>query len=322
MPRSSSSSSPSGDRRSPRRTSTRLRPRPIGAHQSIAGGLPRAVERAVATGCGCLQIFTRNINRWENPPIDPAEAAAFRAAVKAAGLRPVVAHDSYLINPASADASLRTRSIDALVDELRRAELLGIHWVVAHPGAAGDQPPALAVKRAAAGIATALRRTRSLAAGILIETTAGQGSCLGASFAEIGAMLRMIDAVPDHGRRVGVCLDTCHVFAAGYPLAPATALDATLAEFDRLIGLRRLKLIHANDSKRERGSRVDRHEAIGQGHIGRTAFALLMRHPRLARVPIVLETPKEGPNGTVTPAHDRRNLAMLRRLSAAGSRPG
>jgi deoxyribonuclease-4 len=286
----------------------------VGAHQSIAGGLDRAVQRAVETGCECLQIFTRNINQWAVSPIDPGAAAAFREAVRAAGLACVVAHDSYLINPASADAALRKKSIAGLVEELRRADLLGIRWVVAHPGAAGEQPAERAVARAAAGIAAALRTTKGMDAGILIETTAGQGSCLGATFEEIGAMLGIIDAVPGLKRRVGVCLDTCHVFAAGYRLAPASALEDTLRQFDRHIGLDRLAVIHANDSKRELGSRVDRHEGIGKGRIGREAFRLLVNHPKLAGIPLILETPKEGPDGTPSPAVDRRNLAALRRL--------
>ncbi|NBW97725.1 MAG: deoxyribonuclease IV, partial [Planctomycetia bacterium] len=257
----------------------------MGAHQSIAGGFVEAVARAVETGCDCLQVFTRNINRWDVSPLDPAEAAAFREAVRAAGLRMVIAHDSYLINPASADRDLRDRSIAGLVTELERADALGIPWVVAHPGAAGDQPPDVAAARAADGIAAALAATRRLAAGILIETTAGQGSCLGAGFAEIGGMLARIDARPGLRSRVGVCLDTCHVFAAGYALAPQSALDATLGEFDAEIGLDRLVAIHANDSKKDRGSRVDRHEAIGKGRIGREAFRLLVNEPRLRGIP-------------------------------------
>jgi deoxyribonuclease-4 len=305
-------------RRRPTRPRPKPAPRPLGAHQSIAGGFTRAVDRAVETGCTSLQIFTRNINQWRVAPLDAGEAAAFRAAVRVAGLAFVVAHDSYLINPASADAALRARSIGGLVEELRRAEALGIRWVVAHPGAAGEQPVARAVARAAAGIATALERTSELAAGILVETTAGQGSCLGATFEEIGAILEHVDAVPGLRRRIGVCLDTCHVFAAGYPLAPRAALDDTLRRFDRAIGLGRLKLIHANDSKRELGSRVDRHEALGRGKIGREAFGLIVNHPRLAGIPIVLETPKEGPDGVAHPRHDRANLAFLRRLAKRG----
>jgi deoxyribonuclease-4 len=290
-------------------------PAPLGAHQSIAGGYHKAVERAVETGCQALQVFTRNINQWQTKPISPAEAAAFRRAVKEAKLAFVVAHDSYLINPAAADATLRKKSIAGLVEELERAETLGIPWVVAHPGAAGEQPVAKAVERAARGIAAALRQTAGLRAGILIETTAGQGSCLGARFEEIGTMLELIDAEPGLRRRVGVCLDTCHVFAAGYPLFPKSALDATLAAFDTAIGLGRLKCIHANDSKKDLGSRVDRHEAIGQGKIGREAFRLVVNEPRLAGIPLVLETPKEGPDGKPSPARDRANLALLRRLA-------
>lgn len=306
-------------------TPAAIRPHPVlGAHQSIAGGFTKAVERALETGCECLQVFTRNINRWDVAPLDPAAAAAFRRAVQEAGLRLVIAHDSYLINPAAADETLRRKSIAGLVTELERAEALGIPWVVAHPGAAGDQPLEVAVARAAEGIAAALRATPGLAAGILIETTAGQGSCLGASFAEIGAMLERIDAVPGLRRRVGVCLDTCHVFAAGYPLAPQAALDATLAEFDACIGLDRLVAIHANDSKKDRGSRVDRHEAIGKGKIGREAFRLVINDPRLRGIPLFLETPKEDAQGAMTPAQDRANLAVLRRLCApaAGGRRG
>ncbi len=247
------------------------------------------------TGCECLQIFTRNVNRWDTKPIDPADAEAFRAAVSAAGLEPVVAHNSYLINPASADPQLRDRSIDGLVIELERADLLGIPWVVAHPGAAGSSNRDEAVVRAAEGFRDAILKTPQLSAGLLIETTAGQGSCLGHTFEEIAAMLAIIDHEPSTKNRIGVCLDTCHVFAAGYPLAPASALDA-------------------NDSKKDLGSRVDRHDGIGQGKIGGRAFGLLMRHPRLAHVPMILETPKEGEDGKPDPAIDRANLARLRRL--------
>ena len=147
-----------------------------------------------------------------------------------------------------------------------------------------------------------------------MQSPAGQGSCLGATFEEIGSMLDRIDKQPGLAKRVGVCLDTCHVFAAGYPLSPLESLDDTLRQFDRAIGLERLVVIHANDSKRELGSRVDRHEAIGQGKIGREAFRLIMNHPKLAHVPLILETPKEGADGKVSPAKDRDNLATLRRM--------
>ena len=302
-----------GHARTPHAVRSHGRRRSIGAHQSIAGGLKRAVERAVDTGCECLQIFTRNVNRWEAAPIDPHDAREFRRAVKESGLTLVVAHDSYLINPAAADVSLRRRSIAGLVTEIERAAQLGIPWVVAHPGAAGDQPRAKAVSRAAAGIAMALDRTHDVDTGILVETTAGQGSCLGDTFEEIAAILEIIDASGDGlAARVAVCLDTCHVFAAGYPLSPRPELDRTIAAFDATIGLKRLRLIHANDSKRDRGSRVDRHQAIGKGRIGSEAFELIMNHPRLATVPLILETPKEGADGKVCPETDRSNLAALR----------
>jgi len=312
MPRSSSAPS-----RRPSRPASRSAgsARLFGAHHSIAGGMPKAVERAVETGCNCLQVFTRNINQWAVKPLDPAVAAAFRDAVAEAGLKLVVAHDSYLINPASADDDLREKSIAGLVTELERADMLGIPWVVAHPGAAGEQERAVAVRRVADGIAEALKRTKTLSSGILIETTAGQGSCLGDTFAEIAAMLKRIDRAKTLQPRVAICLDTCHVFAAGYPLSPRSALDETLQEFDQTIGLKRLKLIHANDSKREQGSHVDRHEAIGKGHIGQAAFKLLVTHPKLKKVPFILETPKEGADGKPDPANDIRNLQLLRRMA-------
>ncbi len=290
----------------------------LGAHQSVAGGFSKAVDRAVETGCTCLQIFTRNVNRWDAAPIADADAEAFRAAVAAAGLGCVVAHDSYLINPAAADDVLRAKSIDGMVVELERAARLGIRWVVAHPGAAGAQPRETAVERAADGIAAALERTAGTDTGILVETTAGQGSCLGDTFEEIAAILARVDAAGFAGR-VGVCLDTCHVFAAGYPLAPRADFEATVDAFERTIGLGRLELIHANDSKKPLGSHVDRHAGIGEGEIGTEAFALLLAEPRLARVPVVLETPKEGADGKPDPEQDRRNLAILARLDSARS---
>ena len=290
--------------------------RPFGAHQSIAGGLPKAVERAIETGCDCMQIFTRNVNQWPVKPIDEDIAAAFREAVTTANLKLVIAHDSYLINPASGNETLREKSIQGLVTELERADLLGIPWVVAHPGAAGDQDRTVAVNRAADGIIESLRRTKKLSSGILIETTAGQGTCLGDTFEEIAAMLHRIDKIKSLQKRVAVCLDTCHVFAAGYPLNPKKSLDETIKQFDDTIGLPRLKVIHANDSKREQGSHVDRHEGIGEGAIGRAAFKLLVTHPKLKKIPFILETPKEGADGKPDPTNDIRNIKLLRRLES------
>lgn len=281
----------------------------IGAHQSIAGGLDKSVKRAVETGCRCLQIFTRNINRWDTPAIDPVVAKAFRSAVEESGITNVIAHDSYLINPASADENLRNKSIDGLVIELERAELLNIRWVVAHPGAAVNAPAADALVRAATGIREALERTSGMKAGILVETTAGQGSCLGATFEEISEILSRVDSP-----RVGTCLDTCHIFAAGYPLWPPERFDETFDTFDRLVGFDSLVALHMNDSKRECGSRVDRHEGIGKGKIGSEAFGLIVNHPQLSRIPMYLETPKEDASGKVSAACDRDNITCLMSL--------
>jgi deoxyribonuclease-4 len=274
---------------------------------SIAGGLPLGIERALKVKARALQIFTKNASQWKAKPLAEIESQAFRDAWQASGLAPVLAHDSYLINLASPTPALRKQSIDALADELRRAEALGVRYLVTHPGAHMGS----GVREGCDRVAESLNRARALAPAptviVLLETVAGQGSALGRRFEELARMREGVE------RRdlTQFCLDTCHVHAAGYDLTTDEGYEETIQEFDAILGLESLRAFHVNDSKNERGSRVDRHEHIGKGRIGVAAFARLMRDPRFRTVPKLLETPK-GADGVVM---DRRNLALLRRLA-------
>jgi deoxyribonuclease IV len=289
----------------------------LGAHLSIAGGLPRAVDRAEASRCRALQIFTKSAGQWRARPLPPEEIAEFRARVAASPLGSVVAHNSYLINIAAADPVLRTRSIEALTEELDRAQALGLDGLVMHPGSytTGTEEGGLTL------IAQALRRLiRARPRGtvrILLEQTAGQGTNLGHRFEHLAAILDRVDRSP----RVAVCLDTCHLLAAGYDLCSETGYRETFETFDRLIGLDRLALFHLNDSKKPCGSRVDRHEHIGKGCLGLDPFRRLLNDPRFASLPMVLETPKldtpESRRASDADPWDRRNLRVLRKLIGA-----
>lgn len=279
---------------------------PLGAHQSISGGTPRAVERGLEAGCRVLQIFVKNNNRWVGRPLDRPEARAFRSAARGAGLSRVVAHTSYLINLASPVAELRRRSIEALAEEIERCQRLGIPDLVLHPGAHCGEGETAGVARIATSLDEVFERTAGARVRILLETAAGQGSCVGHRFEHLRDILGAVRVT----RRVAACLDTCHVHAAGYDIVTREGYSETIAAFDRTVGLSRLAAIHVNDSKRPRGSRVDRHEHIGRGTIGRPGFRNLMTDPRLARIPKFLETPKDD-----TLVQDRKNLAVLRRLA-------
>ena len=279
---------------------------PLGAHQSIAGGTPRAVERGVEVGCRVIQIFVKNSNRWVGRPIDRPEARAFRSAARGAGLARVVAHTSYLINLASPVAELRRRSIEALAEEIDRCRRLGIPDLVLHPGAHCGEGESAGVARIAASLDEVFDRTAAAPIRILLETAAGQGSCVGHRFEHLRDILGAVRTP----RRVAACFDTCHVHAAGYDIVSARGYARTIADFDRTVGLGRLAAIHVNDSKKPRGSRVDRHEHIGRGTIGRRGFRNPMTDPLLAAIPKFLETPKDD-----TLDLDRKNLATLRRLA-------
>lgn len=274
---------------------------------SVAGGLVLGIERAINLRIRALQIFTKNASQWNAKPLEEEPVRAFRSAWAASGLAPVVAHGSYLINLASPDPALRRRSIEAMADELSRAEALGVRYVVTHPGAHMGSGAAAGCDRAA----ESLERARALAPApsviVLLETVAGQGTTIGRRFEE----LARIRAGVSRRDLVAVCFDTCHVHAAGYDLVTERGFDETFEEFDAALGLETLRVFHVNDSKHDRGSRVDRHAHIGRGRMGPEPFARMLRETRFRHVPKLLETPK-GKDGVVM---DRRNLAFLRRLA-------
>jgi deoxyribonuclease IV len=285
----------------------------LGAHMSVAGGLPRAVDRAVVHRCDALQIFAKNASQWRGRLIPREEIREFRRKLRASGIWPAVSHASYLINLATTDRALRHQSIAAMADEIDRAESLGLLGVVLHPGCytAGNEADGLSlIADALLGLLRERRRGKTM---ILLEQTAGQGTALGATFEQLASIIAKMQ---DH-RRVGVCLDTCHLIAAGYDIVSPEGYASTFKQFGRLVGFERLKAFHLNDSKKPLGSRVDRHEHIGQGHLGLEPFRRLVNDRRFRDLPMLLETPKgegkaSGPI-TVDPM-DERNLNLLRRL--------
>ncbi|MCC7042350.1 MAG: deoxyribonuclease IV [Acidobacteria bacterium] len=284
---------------------------------SVAGGVTRAVERAVLHGCESLQIFTKNASQWRAKPIDPAEARQFRDAVAANGLRPVVSHASYLINLATADPALRAQSRAALLDELDRADALGLAGVVLHPGTCTSGTEDDALTLVADAIRGVFADRPNLQIQLLLEHTAGQGRTIGYTFDHLATVIERLDG---HAA-VGICLDTCHLLASGYDIASEAGFASTFTEFERRIGFARLKVIHANDSKKPRGSRIDRHEHIGDGCVGDAAFARIATDPRFDGLPMILETAKSTdagrPNVVVLDPLDARNLETLRRLRGA-----
>jgi len=286
--------------------------RPLGAHMSIAGGLDLAVERGAAIGCTAIQIFNKSNNQWAARPLGDAEVERFRAARTLAGIDPVVAHDSYLINLCSPNDALYARSIDALVEEMERCRRLGVDWLIVHPGGHMGQGEEFGVRRMAGAIDEIHRRLSVGGTDIAIETMAGQGTVIGHRFEQIAAILAHVKS-PE---RLGVCLDTCHVFAAGYDLRTPGAYAETMRRFDGEIGFKRLRAVHVNDSKKDLGSRVDRHEHVGKGYLGLGAFGLLMNDPRFLNVPLLLETPKDES----TLKEDVQNLTTLIGLVDAGVR--
>jgi deoxyribonuclease-4 len=280
---------------------------------SVAGGLPRAVERAIVHHCESLQIFAKNANQWRGREIPAAEAREFRARVKASGIWPVVSHASYLINLATTNRVLRRQSLAAMGDEIDRAEALGLLGVVLHPGCYTTGSEADGLQLIADGLLELLRARRRGKTMVLLEQTAGQGTALGATFEQLASIMAKMN---DH-RRVGVCLDTCHLLAAGYDVTSDQGYTSTFAQFERLIGVERLKAFHMNDSKKPLGSRVDRHEHIGDGFVGLDAFRRIVNDMRFRDLPMMLETPKtEGRPPTLIAVDplDERNLDTLRRL--------
>lgn len=286
----------------------------LGAHLSIAGGLPRAVDRAEASGCEALQIFTKSAGQWRAREIPDAEIALFRRRVRETKIGPVVAHNSYLINLAAADPELRARSIGALRDELDRAETLGLDGLVMHPGSYTSGTEAGGLRLIAEGLAEIFESRPEARTRVLLEHTAGQGTNLGHRFEHLAEIIERLGGT----RRVGVCLDTCHLIAAGYDICSEAGYEATFRQFGRIVGFGRLKAFHVNDSKKPCGSRVDRHEHIGKGCLGLAPFRRILNDPRFAKLPMLLETPKlDTPQSRrlsdVDPL-DKRNLGVLRKL--------
>jgi deoxyribonuclease-4 len=282
---------------------------------SIAGGLHLALERGAALGCFAVQIFVKNQRQWAARPLGDDEARAFRAARRSTGVRAVFAHASYLINLASPDPIAWERAVSFFTDELERAEALGLACVAIHPGSHLGTGIETGLDRVATAVREVLRRTRGYRVRVALENTAGGGGSVGRTFGELGALLRRLQG----GRRVGVCLDTCHLFAAGYDIRWPAGYHAAMDECAREVGMSRVLAFHLNDARAPLGSGLDRHEHIGRGYLGLPAFRLLLNDPRFATVPKVLETPKDP-----EPEADLRNLATLRglrRVSGTSSRP-
>ncbi|MBI4245888.1 MAG: deoxyribonuclease IV [Candidatus Rokubacteria bacterium] len=274
---------------------------------SVAGGLHLALERGHELECGAVQIFLKNQRQWAAPPLTAEAVRLFAAARRATGIRAVFAHASYLVNLAAPDDRRWAQAVDAFTDELERAETLGLLCVVIHPGSHLGTGLDAGLTRAAAALDEASRRTAGYRVRIALENTAGAGHVLGRSFGELGALFRRA-ARPE---RLGVCIDTCHLFAAGYDVRTPAGWRQTMAECGREVGFRRVLAFHLNDARAPLGSGLDRHEHIGRGQLGLAPFRWLLADPRFHRVPKVLETPKDP-----EPEADRTNLRVLRRLRA------
>jgi deoxyribonuclease-4 len=290
----------------------------FGVHTSIAGGLPNAVRAAVLKGCDGFQIFARNPRGWSERALSRQEVREFRRAREQAGLWPLAIHSVYLINLAAQDEQLLARSRDSFRQEILRSLEIGADFLVVHPGNpktasadAGIQTAIESVRAAAAGLklngaaASQSRANRKNCLTILIENTAGQGSSIGCNFEQVADIVAALeDDVP-----VGVCLDTAHTFASGYNIATKSGFKLTVQKIERSFGFDKLRLIHCNDSKAALGSRVDRHQHIGLGHIGIDAFQRFLHHPKFRAVPFILETPVDEVRD------DEGNLTVMRELS-------
>lgn len=278
----------------------------FGAHMPISGGVENAPLSGAGVGCAAMQIFTKSSNQWAAKKLEPASVDAYLKNLAESGIKAVASHDSYLINLGSPDKALREKSLDAFVTEIGRCATLKIPFLIFHPGSHVGSGEDAGLEAVAECMNSALERTKQHSdVRLVIETTAGQGTNLGYKFEQVA---RLIGLVKDK-RRVGVCLDTCHVFAAGYEIRTPEGYKRTFGEFDRIIGLDELVFFHINDSKKDLGSRVDRHEHIGKGFIGEKAFELLVNDRRFFKTPMVLETPKGADL-----KEDVENLATLRRL--------
>ena len=277
----------------------------LGAHTSIAGGVSSAVIIAQKLRFSAMQIFSKNNNRWYSKPLDENEVNLFKSRLSKSGIKFVVVHDSYLINLCSSNNEILMKSRKSFIDELERCEILDIPYLNFHPGSHGGMGEEKGLKLIAESLNFIHDRTKSFKAGSMLEATAGQGTALGYRFEQ----LRKIIDLVERKERMSVCIDTAHIFAAGYNIRDPAGYEAVIKEFDDIIGLENLKCLHMNDSKRELGSRVDRHEHIGKGHIGREGFANIMNDKNILHVPKILETPKGKKQ-----LEDIKNLNVLRSL--------
>ena len=283
----------------------------LGAHMSVAGGCHNALLRGKELGCTAVQLFSKNANQWNSKPIEPESAALFKSTREECGYEPtdLMVHDSYLINLATPDDVLWEKSLAAFGHELDRCETLGIPWLVTHAGAHMGSGEEAGLERIASGLERVLSERPEQGVTVLLETTAGQGTCLCYCFEHIASVIELVSE--QNRPRVGVCWDTCHLYAAGIDFTDEDKYERMVASFDRIVGLDRLKAIHMNDSKKGIGSRVDRHDHIGKGTLGLEPFRFIMNDSRLMTLPKVLETPKDP-----EPQADLDNLATLKSLVA------
>lgn len=278
----------------------------LGAHMSISGGVFNALMHGEKASCDTIQIFVKSSNQWKAKPFTLQELDRYHQELKRTGIDPVVAHASYLINLGSPDDELLQKSREAFLVEMDRCEKLEIPYLVVHPGAPKDSGEEYGIKTIAESINWLFDRAADHKVKVTLETTAGQGSSLGHTFEQLAAI---IDKVDDRDR-VCVCFDTCHAHVAGYDIATRKGYDQTWADFERIIGIEKLAVMHLNDAKKEIGSRIDRHEHIGKGKLGERAFSYIMTDKRFKRIPKILETPKGDDNRM-----DEVNLALLKKLA-------
>jgi len=279
----------------------------LGAHTSVAGGVSKAIPLAEKLGFTAIQIFSKNNNRWEAKPLEETEVERFKTLWENSGIKYIVTHDSYLINLCAKDENNLQKSRNAFVDELERCEKLGIEYLNFHPGAHGGQGEEDGLKIIVESLNIAHEKTKGVNVSSMIELTAGQGTNLGYRFEHIARIIELVD----NPERVTACIDTAHIFAAGYNIKDETEYEKVISDFDSIIGLDKLKCFHMNDSKKELGSRVDRHEHIGKGFIGLEGFRNIMNDSRIESVPKILETPKGKEQ-----LEDLENLKILRSLIA------
>ncbi len=277
----------------------------LGSHTSVSGGIHTAFARASSIGCTTMQVFVKNANQWYGKPATEDDVLKYREAEAESNVRPVIAHAAYLVNLCAANPAIRTKSREGFVDELRRCEKFGIKALVVHPGAHVGAGEDEGIKQIAESLNATHEQTKSFRTLSALETTAGQGTTLGYRFEHLR---RIIDLVDDKDR-IAVCIDTCHLFAAGYPVHTKEGWESTINEFDQIISLGRLVAVHVNDSMKPFGSRLDRHEHIGKGVMGLEGFRALMNDPRLANIPKILETDKSEDLH-----EDVENMAVLRDL--------